>query len=115
MNKIGNNIRKLREQKGFSQDSIAAELGITQSSYARLEKDDDRIGINRLIQIASILKTSVAELMNEKSQKASSQNNNETANAYNADTINTIVNADKEHINTLKDEILFLRNLLNQK
>jgi hypothetical protein len=56
----------------------------------------------------------VAELIDEKTQKVSNQNNNETANSYNADTINTIINADKEHIVTLKEEIVFLRNLLQK-
>lgn len=111
-NKIGNKIRLLREQRGLSQDNLALSLGITQPSYARLEKDDDRINITRLIQIASLLKTTVGELIDEKTQKVSNQNNNETAYAYNADTIGTIVNADKEHIQSLKEEIAFLKELV---
>ncbi len=115
MNKIGNNIRILREAKGFSQDNMASELGITQPSYARLEKDDERISITRLIHIATLLKTTVAELIDEKTQKVINQQNSENSMAYNVDTINTIINADKEHIQTLKDEIYFLRNMLNTK
>ena len=115
MNNIGGKIRFLREQKGYSQESLAQELGLTQPSYARLEKQDERISITRLMQIAKVLKTSVAELIDEKTQKISHQNNNDVANSYNADTINTIVNADKEHIATLKEEISFLRVLLEKK
>ena len=40
MNTIGNKIRLLREEKGFSQENLASALDITQSNYARLEKDD---------------------------------------------------------------------------
>ena len=115
MNNIGGKIRFLREQKGYSQESLAHELGLTQPSYARLEKQDERISITRLMQIAKVLKTSVAELIDEKTQKISHQNNNDVTNSYNADTINTIVNADKEHIATLKEEISFLRVLLEKK
>lgn len=115
MNNIGNKIRNLREQKGYSQESLAFELGITQPSYARLEKQDERISIIRLIQIATILKTTVAELIDEKTQKVINQQNSEGSQAYNVDTINTIINADKEHIATLKDEIMYLRNLLDKK
>ena len=115
MNNIGGKIRFLREQKGYSQESLAHELGLTQPSYARLEKQDERISITRLMQIAKVLKTTVAELIDEKTQKISHQNNNDVANSYNADTINTIVNADKEHIATLKEEISFLRVLLEKK
>ncbi|MBW6484213.1 MAG: helix-turn-helix domain-containing protein [Vicingaceae bacterium] len=110
MNTIGSKIRQLREEKGFSQESLAIELGITQPSYARLEKKDERIGITRLMSIAQILKTSVSELINEKAGKVINQQNSENPSAY----VDTIINADKEHIQTLKEEIVFLRELLNK-
>lgn len=115
MNTIGNNIRIIREQHGLSQEVLAEELGITQPSYARLEKQDDRISITRLIQIASILKTTVAKLINENISKVINQQNSKSGQAYNVDTINTIINADKEHISTLKEEIVFLRGLLKKE
>ena len=115
MNFIGNKVRMMRQIKGFSQENLALELGITQSSYARLEKQDDRISITRLIQIAKILKTTVSELIDEKPQKIIHQENSENAQAFNVDTINTIINSDKEHIKTLKNEIEFLRSLLIKK
>lgn len=115
MNDVGNKIRVLREQKGYSQESLAHEIGITQPSYARLEKRDDRISITRLKQIALILNTTVSYLIDEKTQKIINQQNSEGSQAYNVDTINTIINADKEHISTLKDEIKFLRNLIDLK
>jgi transcriptional regulator with XRE-family HTH domain len=115
MNNIGNKIRIYRESKGLSQDNLALELGITQPSYARLEKDDDRISITRLISIAKILKTTVSDLIDERTQKVINQQNSENANAYNVETINTIINSDKDHIKTLKDEITFLRSMLQEK
>ena len=76
MNAIGNKIRILREEKGFSQENLAAALDITQSNYARLEKDDNRISVPRLIIIANTLETSVAELVGEKANNVVNQNNN---------------------------------------
>jgi len=111
MNTIGNKIRILREQKGYSQESLALELGLTQPSYARLEKHDERISITRLMQIAMVLKTTVGELIDENSKNIINQTNNKKAEAYNVDKI---VNADKDHIATLKDEIAFLRKLLDK-
>jgi transcriptional regulator with XRE-family HTH domain len=111
MNTIGTRIRSLRESKGISQDFIASQLGITQPSYARLEKEDERISITRLMQIANILKSTASELIGEKTQKVINQQNSEHASAY----VDSIINADKEHIQTLKDEIVFLRGLLNSK
>ena len=111
MNTIGNKIRQRREEKGLSQDSLAHELGITQPSYARLEKQDERISITRLMQIAAILKTTVAELVGEKTQKVINQQNSENASAY----VDSIINADKDHIQSLKEENAFLRKLVENK
>jgi transcriptional regulator with XRE-family HTH domain len=111
MNKIGAKIRSIREQKGLSQDNIAFELGVSQPSYARLEKEDDRISITRLINIANILNTSVSELINEKSGKIINQQNSENPQAY----VDTVFQADKEHIQSLRDEIIFLRKQIEEK
>ncbi|MFY8096734.1 MAG: helix-turn-helix domain-containing protein [Flavobacterium sp.] len=111
MNNIGNKLRILREQKNLSQENLAFELGITQPSYARLEKEGDNISIKRLIQIASILKTTVSEIIDEKTQKIINQQNSEYESAY----IDTIINSNKDHINTLKEEILFLRRIIENK
>lgn len=115
MNKIGNKIRIMREERGVSQEKLAFDLDISQPSYARLEKQDDRISITRLIEIANVLKTTVSELIDEKTQKVINQQGSDSASAYNVDTINTIINADKEHIQTLRDEISFLREMLMEK
>ena len=112
MNAVGVKIRQMREQKGITQDYMAIELGLTQSSYARLEKQDKRIYITRLMQIAKLLQTTVGELIGEKAQKVINQQNSENPQAYNVDTI---INADKDHIQTLKEENAFLRKLLQEK
>jgi transcriptional regulator with XRE-family HTH domain len=111
MNNIGAKIRRAREHLGLSQDNMANELGITQPSYARLEKADDRISITRLVNIAAILKTSVSELINEKAGKIINQQNSENPQAY----VDNVFQADKDHIQTLKEEIYFLRKLIEQK
>lgn len=108
MNTIGLKIKQMRELKGLSQENMASELGLTQPSYARLEKEDDRISITRLLQISNVLETTVSELINEKAAKVINQQNSENPNAY----VDVVINADKEHINSLRNEINFLRDLL---
>lgn len=112
-NRIGNKIRQVRERMGLSQDNLANELGITQPSYARLEKDDERISIPRLIQIASFLKTTVGELIDEKAKTIVNNNNNENANTF-IESNHTVNNADKEHIQSLKEEIAYLKGMLDK-
>jgi transcriptional regulator with XRE-family HTH domain len=115
MNLVGQNIRKFRTQKGYSQEYMAESLGITQPSYARLEKDDNRINVVRLLQIAQYLEVNVGELLGHKAQMVTNQSNNKTATAYNVDKVSKIINADKEFIASLKGEIAFLREVLSKK
>jgi transcriptional regulator with XRE-family HTH domain len=107
MNVIGKRIKQKREQLGFSQDNLALELGITQPTYARLEKEDNRISISRLINIAAVLKTSVAFLIDEKVDVVDQQKS-ENLNT----SVYSVINSDKDHIQTLKAENSFLRKLL---
>jgi transcriptional regulator with XRE-family HTH domain len=109
---IGARIRKLREDKNISQEKMAMELILTQSNYGRLEKDDKRLTAPKLQKIAEVLDVSIAHLFGEKTSKVIHQTNNEKAEAYNVDTI---IQADKEHIRTLKEEIQFLRQLIENK
>lgn len=115
MNVVSSKIRQIRTKHGISQESMAEELGISQPSYARLETEDARINVVRLMHIAKILEVSVSELLGEKSQVINNQSHNETANAFTVDKVNKIINADKNHIQSLKDEISFLREVLKQK
>ena len=109
MNTIGNKIRLLRDEKGFSQENLASALDITQSNYARLEKDDNRISVTRLIIIAKALETTVAELVGEKANNVVNQTNNHEANTY----LQSTFHSDKDHIQTLKDKIEYLKKIVD--
>ena len=110
MNSIGNKIRLLREKKGLSQENLASALNITQSNYARLEKDDNRLSVPRLILIARALETTVTELVGEKANTVVNQNNNQEAVTY----LHANFQADKDHIQTLKDEIEYLKKMVDK-
>lgn len=64
MDNIGFNIRKIREQKGFSQEYMANVLNISQASYARMENEETKITVERLQKIAEILETSIIDFFN---------------------------------------------------
>ena len=111
MNTIGTRIRKIREERGIKQEYIADEMGITQSSYGRLEKDDNRLTATKLIKISEILNVSVSVLFGEKATNVIHENKGDNAQAQ----IGTFVQQDKEHIESLKEEIKFLRKILEDK
>ena len=77
MNKIGFNIRKIRESKGFSQDYMANVLDISQASYARIENEDTKVTVDRLYKIAEVLDTNIIDFFNTDSITIQSQNNYE--------------------------------------
>lgn len=107
MNLVGQNIRKIRNQKGYSQEYMADSLGITQPSYARLEKDDHRINVVRLMQIAQYLDVNVGALLGQKAQNIIHNNKGNNAQAE----IGTYMD-NQAYINSLKEEIVFLREIL---
>jgi len=60
---IGNNIKQIRELRNYSQEYVAQELGISQSSYARIESGTIVPKIDRLQRIAEILDIDVSFLL----------------------------------------------------
>lgn len=61
--KVGNNVRKIRESKGMTQDSLAAKLqlagcDITRSAVAKIEVGQRHLYPDEVILIKQILNTS---------------------------------------------------------
>lgn len=79
MNKIGFNIRKKRESKGFSQEYMASVLDISQATYARLENEDTKVTVERLYKIAEVLDASIIDFFDADRMVIQTQNNNEGA------------------------------------
>ena len=67
--KIGNNIRRIREQKGFTQEVLATKLqimgcDITRSAVAKIEVGQRHLYPDEIILIKKILNTSFDEIFN---------------------------------------------------
>lgn len=61
---ISQNIRLRRTELGLKTTQVAAELGITERAYQNIENGQTDIAYSRLEQLAPILQTSVAALVN---------------------------------------------------
>jgi transcriptional regulator with XRE-family HTH domain len=57
---VGNNVRILRLEKGFSQSNLAERLGITFQQIQKYEKGINRIGSGRLARLSQVLGVSVS-------------------------------------------------------
>jgi transcriptional regulator with XRE-family HTH domain len=63
--KLGQNIRDARKAKGFSQEDFAGEVGMGRTYMGRVERGEQNISIQNLIEIALILKIEVGDLVPE--------------------------------------------------
>jgi transcriptional regulator with XRE-family HTH domain len=60
--KIGKKIREIRKSRGFSQEDFAAAAQLGRSYAGRVERGEQNISMQSLIQIALTLKVEVGEL-----------------------------------------------------
>lgn len=58
------NIKKLRELRGYTQCYMAEELNITQGAYSLIENGISKLDVEKIEQIASILKVDINTLLN---------------------------------------------------
>lgn len=105
MNVIGQRIKNLREEKGITQETMALHLDVTQSNYGRLEKDDRRLNVVKLLKIVRILDVNICYLFNE----TANAENNGTFSSSNKEVYDILVESLTAEIQHLKDEISFLR------
>jgi len=60
---VGENIRRLREQRGIKQQEIADLIGMHRSNYSKIESSQREISVTALDRIASFFNTSVDEVI----------------------------------------------------
>jgi len=63
MKHIGQNIRKLRELRNYTQKYVASQLNMTQGNYARIENEEIQLSEERLQRIAEILECRKQEII----------------------------------------------------
>ncbi len=60
--KLGERIRKLRNDRGYSQESFANEAGLARSFFGCIERGEKNVSAINLIKIATALKLQVGDL-----------------------------------------------------
>ena len=61
--KLRQNIRDIREDKNLTQAMMAEKLGLSETGYAKVERGESRLDIDRIQKIANILEISIADLI----------------------------------------------------
>jgi len=57
------NIRKIREFRNYTQDYLAAKLGISQNAYSKIELGYSKLTLDRLFRIAVLLEVEPTHLI----------------------------------------------------
>lgn len=60
---VAGNIRKIREYRNYTQDYLAAKLGISQNAYSKIELGYSKLTLERLFQISTVLEVEVLQLI----------------------------------------------------
>jgi len=107
---IGNNIKKLRELKNYTQAYMADELRLSLSGYGKIERDETEITLSRLKEIAEILETDYSTILNFDEKHVFNFNNNQQANGIVHNQHLNDKTAWQELVSQLRDEISFLRS-----
>jgi transcriptional regulator with XRE-family HTH domain len=112
---IGQQIRLLREAKGYSQEYMADMLDVSQSTYACLESGKTALRVDRLFQILELLDTDIATLLNKKQGEAQSLYGNEkTVLETRGVSVPELKLVYDRLFQEMRDEILFLRSLVRK-
>lgn len=78
--KVGDNIKKLRELRNYTQQYLADQLEISLSGYGKIERNETDVSLGRLQQIADILGVDIHGILRFDDKHIFNLNNNEVAN-----------------------------------
>jgi transcriptional regulator with XRE-family HTH domain len=115
--RIGQKIRRIREYRDLSQDSVAMEMGMSPSGYSRIERDEVSVTVDKLTRLADILKVSLIDLVSP--EESIVFNNYGTAKDQSFSTITSSTDTEKieqlykEQIQLLQQEVNYLREIVN--
>lgn len=61
---LGQNIKKYREKKNFSQDELAEKVDLSREYIVRVENGHKRVSLKKLFAIADVLEVGCCDLVN---------------------------------------------------
>jgi transcriptional regulator with XRE-family HTH domain len=61
---IGNNIKKYREIKNLTRESVAAEMDMSVSGYSKIERNEVDLTVSKVKKIAEVLGVDVSQILN---------------------------------------------------
>lgn len=124
MKHVGTKIRKIRELRDFTQEFMASQLGKSQTAYSKLERGEVDVSFSNLNRIAEILEIDVMQLLTFDGSTFIANKDISSVSTATKEVSNVMVQlglSDRERelyerkIQSMQDEILFLRSLVREK
>ncbi len=118
---IGEKIRKIRTLKGYSQDYMSEKLKISQPAYSDIENSKTKIGLETVNSIADIFQIEVDDLLNfDENQVFNNTFNEHSKGFFNVkkyfnENFEFERKSYQEQLQSLKEEIIYLRKKLDEK
>ncbi len=109
---IGENIRQIRELKGFSQEYLADKLGVSQRAYSKIERAETKVDWEKIKDIAVIFEMEPSCIVSFDAKLIFSKCS-QTENTYSVS--DQLIKQYEERIAHLEAEIEFLRGLIIKK
>ena len=114
------NIKTVRKHKGISLEGMAMNLGLSQTAYTKIEKEETKLTVERLQKIADILDVKLGELLEVEPQSFHQEiHNNESVTAISHQKVENLYQENREVYEKLiaaKDEqIALLKSMLERK
>jgi len=103
---VNTKIRHIRKLKGFTQNYLATELGVSQRAYSKIELNETKLNWKKMNQIASILNVSVWELLDTKRD----YNPNENKAEDSVDLLQQLIDQYEARIEALENEVAELKS-----
>lgn len=114
---IGSKVRQIRELKGFSQDYIANELGISQRAYSKIERDEVKMDWEKITEISKIFEVDPLDIVQFDDNLVfhNCSNSGKINNQHNHFLPEKVIEQYEARIKQLEDEVSFLKNLIDKK
>lgn len=111
--KVNEKIRFLRETKNWSQEEVAAKLGMSTTGYSKIERGETSLTIPKLEKIVEIFDTDILEVMSLGERNVVVFK--ESGNNHSLNIINPTAQDLSSEIANLKQRISHQTELLEQK
>jgi transcriptional regulator with XRE-family HTH domain len=116
---IVENIKTVRKRKGISHEAMALNLGISQTAYTKIEREETKLTMERLQKIAEVLDVKLRDLLELDAQSFHQEiHNNESVTAISHQKVENLYQENQEVYEKLlaaKDEQIALQKSLLEK